>query len=213
MKDKERKLTPAELKRKEQFDVLCEALGREGYKRQDLTVGIVKANVMAFVVMLPFVILHLWLFFSANPLRDGSVSVSPAEPLLFLLMFLLATVAHEGIHGLTWGAFAGEHFRSIAFGVIWKALTPYCTCSEPLKRWQYIVGAAMPTLFLGFGLGAVSVCTGNYWLMILALCMIFGGGGDFYIILKMALHKASGGDVLYYDHPYECGVVVFERQK
>ena len=42
--------------------------------------------------------------------------------------------------------------------------------------------------------------------------MIFGGGGDFVIILKMLLYKHPNQEVLYYDHPYECGVVAFERK-
>ena len=41
--------------------------------------------------------------------------------------------------------------------------------------------------------------------------MIFGGGGDFAIILKMLLHRQRGKEAVYYDHPYECGVVVFEK--
>jgi hypothetical protein len=41
--------------------------------------------------------------------------------------------------------------------------------------------------------------------------MIFGGGGDFIIILKMLLYRAKGKDAVYYDHPYECGFVVFEK--
>ena len=39
----------------------------------------------------------------------------------------------------------------------------------------------------------------------------FGGGGDFTIILKILLHRQRGKEAVYYDHPYECGVVVFEK--
>lgn len=95
--------------------------------------------------------------------------------------------------------------------MIWKALTPYCTCLRPVKRGQYILGAAMPTLVLGIGLTASAALTGVYWVFILALAMIFGGGGDFAIILKMLLHRQRGKEAVYYDHPYECGVVVFEK--
>ena len=41
--------------------------------------------------------------------------------------------------------------------------------------------------------------------------MIFSGGGDGLIILKLLLHRTKGKTVVYYDHPYECGVVAFER--
>ena len=124
---------------------------------------------------------------------------------------LLLTAVHEGIHALTWAMFGKDYWKSIRFGVIWKALTPYCTCLRPVKRGQYILGAAMPTLVLGIGLTAAAALTGVYWVFILALAMIFGGGGDFAIILKMLLHREQGRDAVYYDHPYECGVVVFEK--
>lgn len=45
----------------------------------------------------------------------------------------------------------------------------------------------------------------------MAEIMVLGGGGDFLIVLKMLLHKTKGKNALYYDHPYECGVVVFEK--
>ena len=100
---------------------------------------------------------------------------------------------------------------SIRFGVIWKALTPYCTCLRPVKRGQYILGAAMPTLVLGIGLTTAAALTGSFSVFILAIAMIFSGGGDFTIILKILLHRQRGKEAVYYDQPYECGVIVFEK--
>ena len=201
MAKNERKLTPAEQKRKEQFALVCEEMERQGYRKTDLTIGVVKANLLALIVMLPFAVL------------SGAVVLSRVSlVLLFLfLALLLLTAVHEGIHALTWAMFGKDYWKSIRFGVIWKALTPYCTCLRPAKRGQYILGAAMPTLVLGIGLTAAAALTGIFWVFILALAMIFGGGGDFAIILKMLLHRQQGRDAVYYDHPYECGVVVFEK--
>ena len=101
---------------------------------------------------------------------------------------------------------------STVCGVIWKMITPYCTCSEPLKKWQYITGGAMPTLILGGGLTAAAAACGSFPLLILAVIMIFGGGGDIFIILKMLMFAPEAEDVVYYDHPYECGVVAFIKK-
>ena len=49
-----------------------------------------------------------------------------------------------------------------------------------------------------------------FWLIVSEF-LILGGGGDFIIVLKILLHRSKGKDTLYYDHPYECGVVVFEK--
>ena len=67
----------------------------------------------------------------------------------------------------------------------------------------------MPTLVLGFGLAALATSQGSLWLFSLAELMILGGGGDFLIVLKMLRHPQKSGAV-YYDHPYECGLVGFE---
>lgn len=127
MTKNERKLTPAEQKRKEQFALVCEEMERQGYRKTDLTIGVVKANLLALIVMLPFAVLSGAVVLSRVSFRSMAESMSPFDFLLFLLVMLLLTAVHEGIHGLTWGLFAESHWRAIRFGVIWKALTPYCT--------------------------------------------------------------------------------------
>lgn len=211
MAKNERKLTPAEQKRKEQFALVCEEMERQGYRKIDLTIGVVKANLLALIVMLPFAVLSGAVVLSRVSFLSMAESMSPFDFLLYLLVMLLLTAVHEGIHALTWAMFGKDYWKSIRFGVIWKALTPYCTCLRPAKRGQYILGAAMPTLVLGIGLTAAAARTGIFWVFILALAMIFGGGGDFTIILKILLHRQCGKEAVYYDHPYECGVVVFEK--
>lgn len=211
MAKNERKLTPAEQKRKEQFALVCEEMERQGYRKTDLTIGVVKANLLALIVMLPFAVLSGAVVLSRVSFLSMAELMSPFDFLLFLFVMLLLTAVHEGIHALTWAMFGKDYWKSIRFGVIWKALTPYCTCLRPAKRGQYILGAAMPTLVLGIGLTAAAALTGVYWVFILALAMIFGGGGDFTIILKILLHRQCGKEAVYYDHPYECGVVVFEK--
>lgn len=208
MSRKERKLSAAELERKEKYDRLCEQMERDGYRKTDLTINIVAANVGAFFVMLPFVILVGWLCLRTDLAWQN---MGPYFGVLLFAGLLILLVVHEGIHGLVWGAFAKNHFRSIAFGVIWQALAPYCTCAEPLKRWQYLLGAAAPTLVLGFGLAAVAAASGQAWLFLLAELMLFGGGGDALIILKTLRYRPKDKEALYCDHPYECGLVVFEK--
>lgn len=209
MKETKRRLSSAEQKRKEKFDQVCEEMKNAGYEKYDLTVGVLQANIVAFIIMIPFIVLFCWLYFCINP--TGNFDITAYSSFLFLLVFIILVVFHEAIHGVSWGIFADEHFHSISFGVIWKALTPYCTCNEPLKKWEYIIGAAMPTVILGFGIATISIFLNFPQLFLMSLIMTFAGGGDFFIIMKILLHKSTGKDTIYYDHPYECGVVVFER--
>lgn len=208
--EKERKLTQAEARRKERFEKISDDLIDEGFMRQDLIIDIVKANIGALVVMMPFIIVMGVLYYTANMHKSiGSFSLS--SYMMFLGLFLFLIIAHEFIHGITWSIFTPNHMKDIEFGVIWSAVTPYCTCGQPLSKKQFIIGAAMPTLILGFGLGIVSIVTGQFMMFLLAEALILGGGGDFLIIIKLLRFNSDRKEQLYYDHPYECGLVVFER--
>ncbi len=130
---------------------------------------------------------------------------------VLLLLFLGLVILHEFIHAITWGIFAKNHFHSIDFGIIWSSFSPYCTCSEPLEKWQYLLGVAMPTLVLGGGVAAVAVMANQLLLFFLAEFMILSGGGDFLILLKILFYRTDKNESKYCNHPYECGFVVFEK--
>lgn len=209
MSHRERKLTPAEQKRKAAFEATCAEMARVGYRQKDFLIGVLQANTLSLLVMLPFLALAAWAY--APFIAAGGSFFLDGQFFLLFLAILVLLVVHECIHGLTWSLFAPNHFASISFGVIWKALTPYCTCNAPLKRWQYVLGAAMPTLVLGIGLTAAAAVLHQNALFLLAEIMILGGGGDFLILLHMFRYRPASGEVLCLDHPYECGFVTFEK--
>ena len=95
--------------------------------------------------------------------------------------------------------------------MIWKYLTPYCTCKAPLAKNHYVIGTLMPTLVLGVGLGVVGILLANPLCFYLGFAMLLGGGGDVIIVLKLLAHKSRAQETICLDHPYECGVVVFEK--
>ena len=184
---------------------------QNGYKIKNMTVGIFKANVFALIIMLPFAIIDGLIFHYVNSSKSFDFDLVSWS--IMLAVFFAFVVIHELIHGLFWGLFAKSHYKSIEFGIIWNALTPYCTCSEPLKKHQYIIGSVMPTVILGFGVAAVATVSGNIPMFVLSELMIFSGGGDFFIILKMLLYKSGKKECVFYDHPYECGFVIFEKSE
>ena len=210
MTKKERKLTPAELKRKEVFEVKVQELTKQGYQKKDLTISVLTANIMAVIVMLPVIVLFYCMYFTINR-ESFTFYIDIVDAIIFLLYIAALIAVHEGIHGITWALFAKEHFRSIEFGVIWGMLTPYCTCKTELTKGQYILGGIMPTIIVGILPAIIAVICNYPWLFQISLCMIVGGGGDVLIILKLLLYKANGKDSKYMDHPYKAGLVVFER--
>jgi len=120
-------------------------------------------------------------------------------------------VGHELIHGAVFACFAKEGFRSVAFGVIWSMLTPYCTCRESLKRKHYMLAILAPTVVLGILPATVALAIGSKWILYLGVLMILGGGGDIMCAIKLATYRTKGKECLFFDHPYEIGLAVFER--
>lgn len=210
--DKEkRKLTEKELKRKDSFEKFSSEMQQKGYIVKNKIINTQQAKYFSLLGMFPFMAVTFWIYDNVNgfvlDLDRISWGVVVAVPLLILCLFML----HELIHGITWGFFAKDHFHSIDFGIIWSSFSPYCTCSEPLKKWQYLLGTAMPTLVLGGGGAVAAVMTNQLLLFFLAEYMILSGGGDFQIILKSLFYRTDKKESVYCDHPYECGFVVFEK--
>ena len=207
-KDK-RKLTEKELERKDCFEKLSSEMQQNGYKTRNIIFNTQQAKSLCFFIMLPFIALVFWIYYHVNGFDLDCLSLGFVAALIALILCL--TILHELIHGITWGLFAENHFHSIDFGIIWSSFSPYCTCSEPLKKWQYLLGVAMPTLVLGGGVAVVAVMVNQLLLFFLAEYMILSGGGDFLIILKSMLYRTDKQESVYCDHPYECGFVVFEK--
>ena len=209
MDNDKRKLTGKELKRKNDFEKLNSEMQQKGYKMKNIIINTQQAKPLCLLIMLPFMALAFWIYYKVNGFDLDCLSWGFLVVLLMLILCL--SILHELIHGVTWGFFAKNHFHSIDFGFIWSSFSPYCTCSEPLEKWQYLLGTAMPTLVLGGGAAVVSVMTNQLLLFILAEYMILSGGGDFLIILKSMLYHTDKQESVYCDHPYECGFVVFEK--
>lgn len=204
---KERKLTAAEQKRKEMFLEKKAALEAEGFEAHDLTISAVYANVMALVLALP-IVLVLWAVFVW---KNGHGSISSPMLLGVLVLFFLLLVVHEAIHGLFWSFFAKNKWKSISFGIMWNSLTPYCTCQEELTKGQYAIGGVMPCVLLGILPAIAAIFGGNLPLFWLSALMILAAGGDLTILWKLFRFPRSKGEVRFLDHPYEVGLVIFER--
>lgn len=209
MAQETRKLTEKEQKRNARFEALHAEMQQKGYERKDRILDIRRASCLGPLSMLPFMALAGWVYYRVNGFDLEGLSLGFAVAAFLLVLAL--TVLHELIHGITWGIFAKNHLHSIAFGIIWRSLSPYCTCSEPLRKWQYLLGTAMPTLLLGVGLAVAAVISDQLLLLFLAEIMLLSGGGDFLIVLKILYSPTEKKESVYCDHPYECGFVVWEK--
>ncbi len=162
---------------------------KKGYQMKNMIIDIRQANYQGPLSMLPFMLLALGAYYYVNGFDLDGISIGAVVAAYVLMLVLI--ILHELIHGITWGIFAKDHFHSIDFGFIRSSFTPYCTCSEPMKKWQYLLGAAMPTLALGCAVAAAAVMTDRLLLFFVAEIMLLSGGGDFLIILKILLYRTD----------------------
>lgn len=188
----------------------------EDYHKEQLTIDLVKANVFAILLMIPTVLIFglpyflIW-GFDLSDFRSITKILSPElTGFGFLLVFTLGIVFHELIHGIVWSRFTSDGFKSIRFGVLWKMLTPYCHCKEPLKVKEYIIGAFMPAIILGFIPGIIAITIGNFGLLIFGIIFSTTASGDFMII---NLLKNEEKDDYVQDHPSEAGCFIYRKRQ
>lgn len=183
-----------------------------GYDKILKTIDIVKANRIAFLVFIPAIILYVvpfWFIWKEDiNIREILRSATWQTYLKWTIIFFAGIVAHELVHGITWALFTKRGFKSIRFGVMWKMLTPYCHCKEPLKVKHYIIGAITPFIFVGLIPAIYAIIYGSIGWLMFGIIYTVGAVGDFMII---NLLKNEKGDDYALDHPSEAGCYVYRK--
>ena len=174
-----------------------------------VSIDIVKANGVAVIIMLVAAALFLSLFFliwrEPRPTRE----LFTIGWGWFFIIFLVGIIVHELIHGITWSFFAKRGWRSVSFGVMWKLLTPYCHCSEPLPIRGYMAGALMPFILMGLLPAIVALFIGNLSLLTLGIIFIAAAAGDLWMSWLLTKERP---DCMVLDHPTEAGYYIIDEK-
>ena len=193
-------------------------------KERKLTVSIAWANIFSLLLLVAAAIptaaiwYAVWGKSGIVPVADHKLTDAELETWLWnevlkLVVFMVAVIGgvfiHEYVHGLTWARYTKNGWKSINFGFMWKMLTPYCHCSEPLKVRHYITGALMPLIVVGFFPLIVGLCTGCFLMTAFGVFYVSGAAGDILIAWKLR-HESADNTVL--DHPTECGCIIYEEE-
>ena len=185
-------------------------------KERKETISIATANAVSVVILLASAIVLYAVFFLLYDYR-GWFNANTLDLIMdrfiyyylkLMLVLIVGIVVHELIHGLTWGLFAKSGFKSISFGVMWKMLTPYCHCSEPLKVSHYAIGALMPLIVLGFLSAIVALCVKSLFWLTMAIVFIAAAAGDIMVVWNLRKEKRNS---MILDHPSEAGYLVYEE--
>lgn len=195
----------------------------EDYIQEKLTIDLIRANIYSLLIALPLGLIYgipyglIWHNqFTLDNLKeivvrlDHNHDMNPVVVLIvFFVVFTIGIIAHELIHGIVWAVYAKNGFKSIKFGVMWKMLTPYCHCKEALTIKQYVIGAIMPAIILGFLPAIYGIVIGNIGWLLFGLMFSIAASGDFMIV--WLLRKENMNDYVQ-DHPTEAGCYVYRKK-
>ena len=173
----------------------------EGYNIELRTIGMLKANIVAIVVMALLGVLGLMAMYAIW--GDFSLG-NPWNGMLFIIGFWVGVAVHELIHGFTWMWVTHSSFSHLRFGLLRGGV--YCHIDVPMSKRKYVVGALMPLLLLGVVPFLLSFATHSLWLMLFGAIFIGCAMGD--VLIVWAIRKEPP-DTLVYDHPSEPGCIVY----
>ena len=181
----------------------------EEVKGRKVAIDIGKANVFAIVIMVAAAIVFMVPFFwiwKGVPMER--LLGTWMGWILFSICMIVGIVVHELIHGITWACFAKSGWRSISFGVMWKQLTPYCHCVEPMRITAYMWGAMMPCIILGILPAISALFLGNLILLAFGIMFIAAAAGDIWMTWLLTKEDPRS---LVLDHPTEAGFYIIDE--
>lgn len=194
-----------------------ETFPREDYRVVTHTISILKANIVALLYPIPVVALYLMIYFFSVSLFEPAIFTFSTDNLLSFALFFLAyfaallvlIVLHEVIHALFFLSGCEKGWKSIHFGI--KQMTPYCHCMEIITMSQFRRSLWGPLWILCPILAAVSMILGDPISFLLTLVMIFGSGGDLYVL--WATRKYRGSTTLVFDLEDQVGCEVYLKEE
>ena len=176
-----------------------------------VAIDLVKANSFSLAIMAVSAVVFLVLFFliwhdrkSMTELIGGGIKWIVAFPAI-----IVGIVVHELIHGLTWACYVKSGWKNISFGVMWKMLTPYCHCNEPMHIPEYMMGAMMPCIILGIIPAIIALFIGSLPLLAWGILFISAAAGDIWMTWLLTKENPKS---MVLDHPTEAGFYIIEEE-
>jgi hypothetical protein len=172
--------------------------------KRDLSISMLRANLVVIVVVFPVAMLQFGLFLILHGPNEMGITWNF---LLFLALVVAGILVHELIHGLTWVAFGKLPFSAVQFGFQWKSLTPYAHLKAPVEVTVYRLGGFMPGFVLGIVPYCLSLALGDGNLLWFGMIHTLAASGDWLILwLLRSIKRGTRVE----DHPTRAGCYVIE---
>ncbi|MGI9651343.1 DUF3267 domain-containing protein [Chryseobacterium sp. RLHN22] len=183
----------------------------EDYCKEEKIIDLAKANGISLLYLLVFAVVFSvpYYFIWGFNISLKSIGENISFAFLPLIVIILGIIIHELIHGIFFAIYASKGFKSIKFGILWKMITPYCHCKEPLKIKNYIVALLAPFILLGIIPAIISLAIGNIALLAFGIFFSSAAAGD---LLIYSLIKKENPEDYVQDHPSEAGYYIFRKE-
>ena len=126
--------------------------------------------------------------------------------LALLISFVALLPIHEALHAIGLRLFARVSWIDIRFGVMWRALMPYCHCTVPIPLRAYRRMALLPLWVTGAASAISSLIFATDWLGAFAGLAVAACVGDVWMVAKL---RGFTDDLLVQDSSSEIGCDVF----
>jgi len=217
-KDGERLLSAAETKRVKNLNRKQAELEQKGYVRKERLISVKTANLVGNLSLLPIIIIAVVFYIIRNGMNfmpKPAMHMYGKLSFVWLLLSVLVIVAffplHELIHGIVYSLVSENGWKDVEFGFAKETMTPYCTCLSPVKKAHFIIGALLPMTLLGIGSTIAAIFLANPFILLVGITHILGGAGDILIVFMILKENFKGRDILLFDHPYDIGFIIFEK--
>lgn len=184
------------------------------YFRKNIVISIKNANICSLVILAIItvgiiMIISEWeIDWTKEYIASNFVNYN-----VFIMYFLfaLSIPVHECIHAIMFMIYLRD-VKGIKIGFDYKNLTPYCSCSVPIRLWQYIISMLMPVLILGILPALFAIANQNVVWILWSAIEISSSGVDIIIALMGIFEGKYTKYVI--DHPTQVGyTVVMDEQK
>ena len=195
----------ARAKRNKQMDDIV------GYIKEKRTINMILANIYSILILIFTAIFSISIYniiWKQNSLLENIKLIIINSNLISATILITGILLHEILHGIVFSIFAEKGYKSIKFGILWKTLTPYCHCKEPLIIREYIIAALTPTIILGLFPLLIALLIGNIELLLFSIIFIAAGAGDLMLVKSILKEEKTS---LIYDLPTEVGYNIYRK--
>ncbi len=163
------------------------------------------ANVVGSLVV---VLLSLAMVLIARQ-QPGYAPIQPFHVLGMLGGLLVLSVVHEALHACALISVARVPAAAFRFGIVWRALMPFCHCTMPVRLSHYRFGSLLPLFVTGILAVALMLEFPSDGMAAFAGITVGVCAGDVWMVWRL---RRFPGDYLVIDHPAEIGCDVMPAE-